>query len=51
LLAVGLLSDEVRRYGLNMKKRNRLVLGGADLLIPDFSHASSLSEYLGWEVK
>ncbi len=51
LLAVGLLSDEVRRYGLNMKKRSRLVLGGADLLIPDFSHASTLSEYLGWEVK
>ncbi len=51
LLAVGLLSDEVRRYGLNMKKRSRLVLGGADLLLPDFSHASTLSEYLGWEVK
>ena len=51
LLAVGLLSDEVRRYGLNMKKRSRLVLGGADLLLPDFSHASTLSKYLGWEVK
>lgn len=50
LLAVGLLSDEIRRYGLNMKKRSRLILGGADLLIPDFSHASILAEYLGWEV-
>lgn len=50
LLAVGILSDEIRRYGLNMKKRSRLILGGADLLIPDFSHASILAEYLGWEV-
>lgn len=50
LLAVGVLSDEIRRYGLNMKKRSRLILGGADLLIPDFSHASILAEYLGWEV-
>ena len=50
LLAVGILSDEIRRYGLNMKKRSRLILGGADLLIPDFSHTSILAEYLGWEV-
>lgn len=50
LLAVGILSDEIRRYGLNIKKRKRLILGGADLLIPDFSYAPILADYLGWEV-
>lgn len=34
---VGLLSDEVRRYGVNEAKRPRLILAGADLLIPDFT--------------
>lgn len=51
LLAVGVLSDEVRRYGSNMAKRQRLVLGGADLLIPDFSWSDELSLLLGWEAK
>lgn len=49
LLAIGVLSDEVRRYGVNMSKRKRLILGGADLLIPDFSHASTLAAYCGWK--
>lgn len=51
LTAVGILSDEVRRYGANMSKRKRLILGGADLIIPDFSHAESLVAYLGWKEK
>ncbi len=51
LLAVGVLSDEVRRYGANMAKRERLVLGGADLLIPDFSWSDELALLLGWEEK
>lgn len=51
LLAVGVLSDEVRRYGSNMAKRERLVLGGADLLIPDFSWGGELAQFLGWEEK
>ncbi len=51
LLSVGVLSDEVRRYGSNMAKRERLVLGGADLLIPDFSWSSELAKLLGWEDK
>ena len=49
LLAVGVLSDEIRRYGANMAKRERLVLGGADLLIPDFSWSRELVQLLGWE--
>lgn len=36
-LAVGVLSDEKQRFGANMAKRERLILAGADVLIPDFS--------------
>ena len=35
--AVGILSDEKQRFGVNRAKRARLVLAGADVLIPDFS--------------
>ncbi|MGI0528900.1 PfkB family carbohydrate kinase [Treponema socranskii] len=35
--AVGVLSDEKQRFGVNRAKRARLVLAGADVLIPDFS--------------
>lgn len=50
LTAVGVLSDERQRYGLNLKKRSRLVLGGADVLIPDYSWSDELSAWLGWEM-
>jgi sugar/nucleoside kinase (ribokinase family)/phosphoglycolate phosphatase-like HAD superfamily hydrolase len=46
--AVGLVSDELQRYGINTKKRSRLVLAGADILIPDFSWTSELGSWLGW---
>ncbi len=46
--AVGVLSDERRRFGANMEKRNRLILAGADLLIPDFSWMPYLKEWMGW---
>jgi bifunctional ADP-heptose synthase (sugar kinase/adenylyltransferase)/phosphoglycolate phosphatase-like HAD superfamily hydrolase len=49
ILAVGVLSDECRRWGRNLEKRERLVLGGADLLIPDFSWSSELAHLCGWE--
>jgi bifunctional ADP-heptose synthase (sugar kinase/adenylyltransferase)/phosphoglycolate phosphatase-like HAD superfamily hydrolase len=49
LLAVGVLSDERCRYGLNRDKRERLVLAGADILIPDFSWGGELIRILGWE--
>lgn len=49
-LAVGVCSDEVRRYGRNPHKRGRLVRAGADIIIPDFADRRSLYEALGWEV-
>ncbi len=49
-LAVGLISDEVRRFGPNPRKRERLILGGADYLIPDFSWSDSLSSHFGWSL-
>jgi len=45
-IAVGVASDEVRRFGLNMEKRTRLVKAGADVIVPDFSQASALSTFL-----
>jgi len=40
--AVGVASDEVRRHGLNSAKRTRLILAGADLVIPDFAELDEL---------
>jgi len=40
--AVGIASDEIRRYGLNPEKRTRLIKAGAHVLLPDFSQAGSL---------
>jgi bifunctional ADP-heptose synthase (sugar kinase/adenylyltransferase)/phosphoglycolate phosphatase-like HAD superfamily hydrolase len=48
LLAVGVLSDERRRWGRNLDKRKRLILGGADILIPDFSCIDDLALICGW---
>lgn len=36
-IAVGVVSDEVRRYGRNLQKRTRLIQAGADLIIPDYT--------------
>lgn len=44
--AVGIASDEIRRYGLDEKKRERLILAGADVIIPDFSHLGLLTDLL-----
>jgi rfaE bifunctional protein kinase chain/domain len=40
--AIGVASDEVRRYGLNPEKRARLIQAGAQILMPDFSQAERL---------
>ncbi|NLZ77505.1 MAG: carbohydrate kinase, partial [Spirochaetales bacterium] len=48
VLAVGVLSDEVRRKGENLAKRQRLILGGASLLMPDFASSKELVTLLGW---
>jgi len=36
-IAIGIASNELRRFGLNESKRTRLIKAGADLIIPDFS--------------
>lgn len=41
-LSIGIASNEVQRFGLNEKKRKRLVLAGADLIIADFSQHDKL---------
>lgn len=46
-LAVGIASDEVRRFGLNPGKRSRLIRAGAHLVIPDFSQGGALCRLLG----
>lgn len=45
-IAVGIASNEVRRFGLNEKKRQRLIRAGADIIIPDFSQSTLLLELL-----
>jgi len=45
-IAIGVASDEVRRFGLNVEKRKRLIEAGADLIIPDYSQAKKLLSYL-----
>lgn len=40
--AVGVASDEVRRFGLNLEKRARLIRSGAHVVVPDFSQWESL---------
>jgi len=46
-LAVGVASNEERRYGLNPDKRARLIQAGAHLIVPDFSQGPRLLELLG----
>jgi rfaE bifunctional protein kinase chain/domain len=45
--AVGVASDELRRFGWNMRKRTRLIRAGADLVVPDFSQWRILCRVLG----
>lgn len=39
---IGVASDELRRFGLNLRKRERLIRAGANLIVPDFSQLSLL---------
>jgi len=48
-LAVGMATDEVRRFGPNPVKRARLIRAGADVIAPDFSQAGKLLSILGME--
>jgi phosphoglycolate phosphatase len=45
-VAVAVASDEVRRHGINAWKRQRLVLAGADIVIPDYRRQERLLQYL-----
>ena len=40
--AVGVASDELRRFGMNPEKRMRLIRAGANALVPDFSQWQKL---------
>jgi phosphoglycolate phosphatase-like HAD superfamily hydrolase len=40
--SVGVASDEIRRYGLNLTKRRRLIEAGADVIIPDYCQMDQL---------
>jgi len=41
-IAVGVASDELRRFGLNHSKRKRLIRAGANLIVPDYSQLPAL---------
>lgn len=41
-IAVGIASDEVRGFGLNLSKRTRLIRAGANIIVPDFSQMEVL---------
>jgi rfaE bifunctional protein kinase chain/domain len=45
-IAVGIASDEIRRHGLNLEKRTRLIKAGAHFVVPDFSQADSIISLL-----
>ncbi len=45
-IAIGITSNEIRRYGMDIEKRSRLVKAGSQLLIPDFSQYRNLIKLL-----
>ncbi|HDZ69320.1 MAG TPA: HAD family hydrolase, partial [Phycisphaerales bacterium] len=45
-IAVGIASDEIRRHGLNIEKRTRLIKAGAHIIVPDFSQYDKLVKLL-----
>jgi phosphoglycolate phosphatase-like HAD superfamily hydrolase len=45
-IAVGIASDEIRRHGLNIEKRTRLIKAGAHVVTPDFSQYHKLLKFL-----
>ena len=45
-IAVGVASDEVRRWGVDAWKRQRLIGAGAHVIIPDFRQADALLAFL-----
>ncbi|MBN2314693.1 MAG: HAD family hydrolase [Sedimentisphaerales bacterium] len=45
-IAIGIASDEIRRHGLNIEKRTRLIKAGAHVIVPDFSQYEHLLKFL-----
>jgi rfaE bifunctional protein kinase chain/domain len=45
-ITIGVASNELKRFGLNEKKRTRLIKAGADIIIPDFSQYQNLLSLL-----
>jgi rfaE bifunctional protein kinase chain/domain len=45
-IALGVATDEIRRHGLNLEKRTRLVKAGAHIIVPDFSQQDKLIKLL-----
>jgi rfaE bifunctional protein kinase chain/domain len=45
-IAIGITSNEIRRYGMDIEKRSRLIKAGAQLLISDFSQYQILVKLL-----
>jgi rfaE bifunctional protein kinase chain/domain len=45
-IAIGVASNELKRFGLNESKRSRLIKAGADIIIPDFSQLPELISLL-----
>lgn len=45
-IAIGITSNEIRRFGMDIEKRTRLVKAGAHLLISDFSQYKKLLKIL-----
>ena len=46
-LTVGVASDELQRFGVNLAKRSRLIRAGAHVVVPDFSQLAALLQFLG----
>ncbi len=44
--AIGLATNEIRRFGLNTEKRTRLIKAGAHIILPDFSQNQILIKFL-----
>ncbi len=45
-ICIGVASDEIRRYGMNESKRERLIKAGAHIVIPDFSQLEELNKII-----
>jgi rfaE bifunctional protein kinase chain/domain len=47
-ITIGVASNELKRFGLNAKKRTRLIKAGADIIIPDFSQYQNILSLLNF---